>query len=125
MVEDIGAGIEALLDEMIATGPEVGLQVAAYHHGELVADAWAGVADVATGRPVDGNTVFVTFSVSKGVAATVAHLLADGAQPAYDAPIAVVGPAFAARGKGRIAARHVLAHPAGLAHLPIDLRPED
>ena len=125
MAEDIGARIQALLDEMITTGPEVGLQVAAYHHGELVADAWAGVADVATGRAVDGDTVFITFSVSKGVTATVAHLLADRRQLDYDAPIADVWPAFAAHGKERITTRQVLAHTAGLAHLPIDLRPEE
>src|SRR5215203_5090842 len=125
MADSTNARIQALLDEMIATGPEVGLQVAAYHHGELVADAWAGVADSSTGRPIDGDTVFVTFSVSKGVTATIAHLLADRGQLDYDAPIAKVWPAFAANGKERITARHVLAHTAGLAHLPIDLRPED
>jgi CubicO group peptidase (beta-lactamase class C family) len=125
MADDVAARVHALLDEMIETGPEVGLQVAAYHRGELVVDAWAGVADVETRRPVDGDTVFVTFSVSKGVTATIAHLLAERGQLDYDAPIADVWPAFAAHGKERVTARHALAHQAGLAHLPIDLRPED
>src|SRR4051812_38340750 len=125
MADDIGTRVQAVLDEMIETGPEVGLQVAAYHRGELVVDTWAGVADFATGRPIDGDTVFVTFSVSKGVTATIAHLLAERGQLDYDAPIADVWPAFAAHGKERITARHALAHQAGLAHLPIDLRPED
>jgi CubicO group peptidase (beta-lactamase class C family) len=125
MAVDVAARVQGLLDEIVATGPEVGLQVAAYHRGELVVDAWAGVADVATGRPIDGDTVFVTFSVSKGVTATIAHLLAERGQLDYDAPIADVWPEFARNGKERITARHALTHTAGLAHLPIDLRPED
>jgi len=125
MEDDVAARVQALLDEMIETGPEIGLQVAAYHRGKLVVDAWAGVADPSNGRPVDGDTVFVTFSVSKGVTATIAHLLAERGQLDYDAPIADVWPAFAAHGKERITARHALTHMAGLAHLPIDLRPED
>jgi CubicO group peptidase (beta-lactamase class C family) len=122
---DIASRIQSLLDEIVATGPEVGLQVAAYHRGELVVDAWTGVADLSTGRPVDGDTVFVTFSTSKGVTATIAHLLAERGQLDYDAPIADAWPAFARHGKGRITARHALTHSAGLAHLPVDLRPED
>src|SRR6478736_5356977 len=113
MAENVEARVEAMLDEIVATGPKVGLQVAAYHQGELVVDAWA---DVATRRPVDGDTVFVTFSVSKGVTATIAHLLAERGQIDYDAPIADVWPAFAAHGKEAITARHALAHQAGLAH---------
>jgi CubicO group peptidase (beta-lactamase class C family) len=122
---DLQARIRAFLDEQIATGPEVGLQVAAYHRGELVVDAWAGVADIETRRAVDGDTVFVTFSVSKGVTATIVHLLAERGQLDYDAPIARVWPGFARHGKEGITVRHVLTHSAGLAHLPLDLRPED
>jgi CubicO group peptidase (beta-lactamase class C family) len=122
---DIGSRIQAFLDEQVATGPEVGLQVAAYHRGELVVDAWSGVADVATGRPIEGDTVFVTFSVSKGVTATIVHLLAERGQLDYDAPIARAWPEFARHGKERITIRQALTHSAGLAHLPLDLRPED
>src|SRR5690242_8837612 len=101
MGDEIRARIQTLLDDMVETGPEVGLQVAAYHHGELVVDAWSGVADVSTGRHIDGDTVFVTFSVSKGVTATIAHLLAERGQLDYDARIADVWPEFAKNGKAR------------------------
>jgi CubicO group peptidase (beta-lactamase class C family) len=117
--------IQAFIDELVASGDEAGLQVAAWHRGELVVDAWSGVADVRSGRPVDGDTVFVTFSVSKGVTATIAHLLAERGQLDYDAPIADAWPEFAAHGKGAITARHALTHSAGLAHLPFDLQPRD
>ena len=99
MANNVQNRVQALLDEIVTTGPEVGLQVAAYHRGELVVDAWAGVADTSTGGPIDGDTVFVTFSVSKGVTATVAHVLAERGQLDYDEPIAEVWPAFAKHGE--------------------------
>ena len=85
---DVQRRVQALLDEMTAGGAERGLQVAAYHSGELVVDAWSGTADPATGRVVDGETMFTVFSVTKGVTATVAHLLAERGLIDYDAPVA-------------------------------------
>ena len=122
---DIQARTQALLDEIVSDAPEVGLQVAAYHRGQLIADAWCGVADVQTARPIDGDTVFVTASVSKGVLATVVHLLAERGQLDYDAPIADAWPGFERHGKAGVTTRHVLSHSAGLAHLPLDLTPAD
>jgi CubicO group peptidase (beta-lactamase class C family) len=69
--------IQSFLDDQIASGKETGLQVAAYHKGRLVVDAWAGVADSETGRKVDGDTLFVVFSVTKGITVTVIHMLAE------------------------------------------------
>lgn len=109
---------------MVATGPEAGLQVAAWHKGELVVDAWAGL-DCITGKPVDGDTLFVTFSTSKGITATVVHMLAERGLIDYDAPVARYWPAFAQNGKGDITVRQVMAHTAGVPHLPIDVAPED
>ena len=124
-MRDIQERTQALLDEIVSDRPEVGLQVAAYHHGELIADAWSGVADVQTGRAIDADTVFVTASVSKGVLATVVHLLAERGQLDYDAPIADVWRGFERHGKAGVTTRHVLSHSAGLAHLPLDVTPSD
>ena len=65
------AGVTAVLKRAIATLGEIGLQVAAYHHGALVVDAWAGVADPQSAKPVDGDTLFTAFSMSKGITATI------------------------------------------------------
>ena len=43
---DINEVVRTALQELIDSGVESGLQVAAYHHGELVVDTWAGLADV-------------------------------------------------------------------------------
>jgi CubicO group peptidase (beta-lactamase class C family) len=110
--------IEAALDRLIAEGQEIGIQVAAYAEGELVVDAWAGMADPETGRKVDGDTLFYLFSCGKGVTATAVHLLAERGVVDYDTPIAAYWPEFAVRGKEGITVRHALTHSAGVPHLP-------
>jgi CubicO group peptidase (beta-lactamase class C family) len=102
--------VQPLLDELVASGREDGLQVAAYHRGRLIVDAWAGA--------VDGETLFPVYSTSKGIAATVVHVLAQRGLLRYDEPLAVRWPEFAAHGKERITLRHALAHLAGLPQMP-------
>lgn len=110
--------IQDLLDEMTASGADRGVQVAVYHHGALIVDAWSGVADHRTGRAVDGDTLFPIFSVSKGIAATVVHQIVERGLVSYDRPIAEVWPEFAAHGKAAITLRQALNHSAGLPHVP-------
>jgi len=110
--------VQAVLDALVTDGPELGLQVAAYLHGELVIDAWAGVADQASGTRVDGQTLFWASSTAKGIAATCIHLLAERGQLDYDATVASYWPAFAANGKGAVTVRQVLSHTAGVPYPP-------
>lgn len=109
--------ITAVLEQLVVDGRETGLQVAAYVDEELVVDAWAGSADPATGREVDGDTLFHVFSAGKGVTATAVHVLAERGVLAYDTPIAEYWPEFGAGGKERITVRHALTHSAGVPHL--------
>ncbi|MCE0483831.1 MAG: beta-lactamase family protein [Methylacidiphilales bacterium] len=110
--------MESLLNEAIATGKERGAQVAIYRDGKLLADAWAGVADVRSGQAVDGDTLFPVFSATKGMMATVMHILAERGQVDYDKPVAYYWPEFAAKGKEKITVRHALAHTSGLPYMP-------
>jgi CubicO group peptidase (beta-lactamase class C family) len=123
-MSDVQRRVQAVMDELVAQGRETGLQVAAYLNGALVVDAWAGVADATTGRPVDGDTLFTVFSCSKGVTATLIHLLAEQGRLDYDSPIARYWPEFGAHGKQGITVRHALTHRAGVPHLPDDAQPE-
>jgi len=116
--------VRHLLDQMTATGEEVGLQVAAYLHDELVIDTWSGIADRASGRAVQGDTLFNSFSVTKGVVATAIHLLVERDVLAYDEPIATYWPAFAQHGKERATVRHALCHQEGVPQMPEDVTPE-
>ena len=115
---DPQATIQALLDDLVASGEERGLQVAVYHRGDLVVDAWAGIADAATGTPVTPETLFTVYSVSKGITATALHILAEQGKIAYDDPIAKHWPEFATNGKADILVRHALSHVAGVPQVP-------
>jgi CubicO group peptidase (beta-lactamase class C family) len=110
--------IQALMDKYVASGAETGLQVAVYHHGDLVVDAWAGVADPASGAPVTPDTLFTVYSVSKGITATVLHVLAEQGKIGYDDPIADYWPEFAQHGKERTLVRHALSHLSAIPQMP-------
>jgi CubicO group peptidase (beta-lactamase class C family) len=120
-MKKIAQTIQSLLDQFIEEDSERGVQVAVYLKGELVADVFAGIADAATGRPVDAETLFPVFSTTKGLAATLIHLLVERGKIEYGTRIAEVWPEFAAQGKGNITLRHALNHTAGLPHMPMGL----
>lgn len=115
---DPESSIQSLLDELVASGDEHGLQLAVYQHGDLVIDAWAGVADPATGTPVTSETLFTVYSVSKGITATLVHILAERGLLDYDDPIARYWPSFGQNGKEKVTVRHALTHTAGIPHMP-------
>jgi len=110
--------VHQLIHDLTTTGVETGLQVAAYLDGDLIVDTWAGVADEATSRPVTGDTLFTSWSTTKGFAATCIHLLAERGQVDYDTPIAAYWPEFAANGKAQITVRNALTHTAGIPQMP-------
>ncbi len=114
---------QRLIDDLVATGRETGVQVAAYLHGERVVHAWAGTA--APGRPVDERTLFTGWSVGKGVTSTVVHVLAEAGLLGYDVPIARYWPEFGAHGKDGVLLAHLLTHSAGVPYPPADVTPAD
>lgn len=103
---------------------EIGIQVAAYHRGELVVDAWGGIADPGTGRPVVADTLFNVFSVTKAVAATAIHVQAEQGRLDYDAPIADYWPEWGCHGKEKATVRDALTHRTGTPQMPADTTPE-
>lgn len=117
--------VQALIDDFIARDDERGLQVAAYYNGKQIVDAWGGLADAHTGRPVDGNTLFTVWSVSKGISATAIHVLVDRGIVDYDTPVATWWPEFAVNGKDTITLRQIMAHTAGLPQMPDGTSAED
>jgi CubicO group peptidase (beta-lactamase class C family) len=117
--------VQSAIDKLVDSGAERGMQVAVYWRGELVVDAVAGTADPATGRPVKSDTPFYNFSICKGAAATVAHVLAERGLFGYDTPVADLWPEFGAHGKGKVTVRHVLSQSAGVPGIPLDTTMED
>jgi CubicO group peptidase (beta-lactamase class C family) len=124
-MDDLQRQVQEAIDRLVESGTERGVQVAVYRDGRQVVDAVAGVADPASGRPVDPGTVFYNFSVVKGATATIAHLLAERGLFGYDTPVAELWPEFAAHGKQAVTVRQVLDHTAGVPGIPLDTTVED
>lgn len=116
--------VQHAVDRLIEEGREIGVQVAAYLDGKLVVDVWGGLADVDTGRKVDGDTLFNMFSVTKPLAVTALHMLVDRGLVAYDALVADYWPDYAQNGKERTSVRDVLTHRAGVPQMPEGVTPE-
>jgi CubicO group peptidase (beta-lactamase class C family) len=125
VMSDVQQLVQESIDRLVESGAERGMQVSVYLHGEPVADAVAGIADPATGRPVTSDTPFYNFSIVKGAASTLAHVLAERGHFGYDTPVVEIWPEFGARGKKGVTVRHVLNHSAGVPAIPLDTTPED
>lgn len=116
--------VQAAIERAIAEKGEIGIQVAAYLGEELVIDCWAGLADKDSGRPVDADTLFNVFSVSKAVVSTTVHIQAEKGLLDYDRPIADYWPEFAQNGKGAITVRDALNHHTGTPQMPPGTTPD-
>ena len=125
MSADLQAEVQATLDELVASGAEIGLQVAVQHQGRLVVDAVAGVADQRTGQPVRSDTLFFAASTGKGLASSVAHVLVEHGELDYEQLVADVWPEFAAHGKRGVTLADVLVHSAGVPGLWRQITPAD
>jgi len=122
---EIQRRVQQAIDVLVNSGVERGIQVAVYRRGELVVDAVAGIADPATGRTVRSDTPFYNFSIVKGAAATLAHMLAERGLFGYDTPLVDIWPEFGAHGKQKVTVRHILSHTAGVPGIPLDTTAED
>ena len=93
---------------------ELGAGFALYADGRQVVDIWGGVADKASGRAWDIDTLQLVFSTTKGATAIcVAKLVGEG-RLSYDDKVAQHWPEFADEGKEGITVGELLSHQAGL-----------
>ena len=91
--------------------------LAVYLHGEPVVDVWTGYADRRGTEYWTADTGAMVWSVTKGMASTVIHRLADRGLIDYDTPVAEYWPEFGANGKADITVRDAMRHRAGLSQL--------
>jgi CubicO group peptidase (beta-lactamase class C family) len=102
---------------------EVGASVCLTLHGEKLVDLWGGIADPASGRPWERDTVGIVFSCTKGAVALCAHLLASRGALDLDAPVAEYWPELARRGKERATVRMLLDHSLGVPAIQTPVKP--
>ncbi|KDN86475.1 serine hydrolase domain-containing protein [Kitasatospora cheerisanensis] len=110
---------------------ELGAAFALYLDGRKVVDLWGGDARPEVGAGLapavawEAGTAQVLRSVTKGLTASAALLLAQRGLLDLDAPVAAYWPEFKQAGKERIPVRWLLSHQAGLPALDVPLRIED
>ncbi|MEZ5232548.1 MAG: serine hydrolase domain-containing protein [Acidimicrobiales bacterium] len=121
---EANAAVQELIDRQVAEGTQIGVQVCAYRNGEPFVDVVAGIRGPGDARPVEPDSLFLSFSATKGVTALAVHQLADRGLLDYDAPVAQYWPAFGAHGKDRLTVAQAMSHQAGLHALPKPLQPE-
>lgn len=110
--------VSNLLEKQVADGRQIGVQVCAYQEGERIVDTWAGTMGPDDPRPIQADSLFCSWSTTKGVTATAIHMLADRGLIDYDARVADYWPEFAQNGKGEITVTQALSHQIGLHALP-------
>lgn len=93
---------------------ELGAGFALYAGGRQVVDIWGGIADKASGRAWDIDTLQLVFSTTKGATAICLAKLVGEGRLSYDDKVAQHWPEFAAEGKEGITLGELLSHQAGL-----------
>lgn len=91
----VNVHVAELLRKQVGEGRQIGVQVCAYHHGKVVVDTVAGTMGPDDQRPVQPDSLFLSFSSTKGVGALAIHMLADRGLIDYQAPVAEYWPGFA------------------------------
>ncbi|MDP7549771.1 MAG: serine hydrolase domain-containing protein [Acidimicrobiales bacterium] len=94
---------------------EVGAACCVYVDGVPVVDVWGGLADQASGRAWESDTLQLHFSTTKGLAAICAAMLYERGLLDYEAPVSQYWPEFAGGGKGGITVAQCMSHRSGLA----------
>jgi CubicO group peptidase (beta-lactamase class C family) len=115
----VAPGFESVADafERGQSGDPGGAQLCVYQGGSIVVDLWAG-SDPKTHAAIDGDSLFVLWSVTKGMMAIIAASLIEEGRLDPDEPVSRVWPEFGVRGKDQTTVAHFLSHAAGLPFFP-------
>lgn len=105
-------GVRREFERNFAERNEQGAACCVFHRGRKVVDLWGGAR--ALGKPWNEDTLALTFSVTKGMAAAALVVAHSRGLFELDVPVASYWPEFAAHGKQRITVRQLLTHQAGL-----------
>jgi CubicO group peptidase (beta-lactamase class C family) len=103
---------------------EQGAACTIFHRGVKVVDLWGGFRCNKTQKPWTQQTLSLTFSVTKGMAAAVMAVAHSRGLFDLDEAVATYWPEFAAGNKQRITVRQLLAHQAGLISIEERLEPQ-
>ncbi|KAL8264065.1 hypothetical protein R6Q59_022195 [Mikania micrantha] len=122
---DVEAKLRRFLVELGNANRILGIQVCAYKDGQVIIDTAAGVLGKYDPRPVQPDSLFPVFSVSKGVTAGMTHWLVDKGKLKLDEAVANIWPGFGTNGKDQVKVNHILNHTAGLHNALAGIAEED
>ncbi|KAJ6758789.1 ABC1 FAMILY PROTEIN [Salix koriyanagi] len=122
---DVEAKLRQILVELGNDDKILGIQVCAYKDEEVIIDTAAGVLGRYDPRPVQPDSLFPVFSVTKGITAGMLHWLVDKGKLNLNENIADIWPEFGTNGKNLIKVHHVLNHTSGLQNALANLREEN
>jgi CubicO group peptidase (beta-lactamase class C family) len=111
------AGLERTFVENFERNGELGARVAVIREGRTVVDLWGGYTTTDRTEEWRDNSLVCCHSVTKGIVALAAHLLASRGLLDYEAPVARYWPEFSANGKTSITVRQALGHRTSLAFI--------
>ncbi|KAJ9702215.1 hypothetical protein PVL29_004113 [Vitis rotundifolia] len=122
---DVEAKLRRLLVELGNDDKILGIQVCAYKDGEVIIDTAAGMLGRYDPRPVQPDSLFPVFSVTKGITAGMIHWLVDKGKLTLGESIANIWPEFGSNKKELIKVHHVLTHTSGLHNALGDISREN
>ncbi|KAJ0944780.1 putative carboxylesterase [Helianthus annuus] len=99
---DVEAKLRRFLVDLGNADKILGIQVCAYKDGQVIIDTAAGVLGKHVPRPVQPDSLFPAFSVTKGVTAGMVHWLADKGKLKLDENVANIWPEFGTNKKDQI-----------------------
>ena len=118
-------GVADAFAHNIETREDIGAGVAVFHKGECVVDIAGGYFDKEATQPYTRDTLQLVFSTTKGVVATAVAMCVERGLLAYEQPVSLYWPEFAARGKEHVTVAKLLSHQAGLYTVDGDLTYEE
>ncbi|XP_062098418.1 uncharacterized protein LOC133804281 isoform X2 [Humulus lupulus] len=122
---DLEAKLRQLLVELGSSDKILGIQICAYKDGKVVIDTAAGLLGKYDPRPVQPDSLFPVFSVTKGITAGMLHWLVDNGKLKLEENVANIWPEFQRNGKDLIKVHHVLNHTSGLHNAMADVTKEN
>ncbi|KAL3613836.1 hypothetical protein CASFOL_041910 [Castilleja foliolosa] len=125
VLSNVEEKLRKLLIELGNANKILGIQVCAYKDGEVIIDTAAGVLGRYDPRPVQPDSLFPVFSVSKGITAGMVHWLVDKGKLKLENKVENVWPEFGSNGKDQIKVHHVLNHTSGLHNAMASLTREN
>ncbi|KAF2533198.1 hypothetical protein F2Q70_00032388 [Brassica cretica] len=99
---DVESKLRKLLIELGSIKKILGIQVCAYKDGKVIIDTAAGVLGRYDPRPVQPDSLFPVFSVTKGITAGMIHWLVDQRKLQFDQTVGDIWPGFGSNGKETI-----------------------